>query len=166
MPPLTICHCELGHSESLGLIIVGRRVKPAVMKTLYRTLAFVVLAVIAVVTLIGCPPKHAFTEQKFALVIAPYAEVADEGGFKKALKTIKDKGGVCDIKFLPAEGATLDKEYCKHLDVSLRTDKVTKSEVVTRAAAGEAMANDPHASYKVQSANPEDIIEVLKTLKK
>jgi hypothetical protein len=147
---------------TLGLIIAARGVKPAVaMKTLSRTFVFVVLAVIAVVTLIGCPPKHAFTKQKFALVIGEYAEVRDEDAFKKALKILKKNGGLCEIKFLRKEGEEPNKNYCKELDVGLKTDKVTKAEVANSAAVGESTANDPHASYKVQSANPTEIEAVL-----
>jgi hypothetical protein len=139
---------------------------PDVMKTLSRTFAFVVLAVIAAVTLISCPQFFSKKGQKFTLIIGEYAEVADEEGFKKALKALKHNGNVCDIKFLPAEGATLDPDYCKHLDVSLKTDKVTKSEVATRAAVGNVAAGDPHATYKVTSADPTEIAAVLNTLKK
>ncbi|SRR6266566_1313158 len=137
------------------------------MKTLSGTFAFVVLAVIAVVTILSCRAKHAFADQKFTLYIGEYAEVpdADEDAFKNALKKLKKNGGQCDIKFLRKEGEEPIKDYCDKLDLSLKTDKVTKSEVANSAAAGESTANDPNVTYKVTSANPTDIEDVLKKLK-
>jgi hypothetical protein len=135
-------------------------VKPAgAMKTLSGTFAFVVLAVIGLVTLISCPAKFAFTEQKFTLHFKE-AEVRDEDAFKNALKTLKKHGGQCYIKFVRKDGETI-KDYCDKLDVDLKTDKVTKSEVANSAAAGESAANDPYATYKVTSADPTDIKTVL-----
>jgi hypothetical protein len=142
---------------TLGLIIAARGVKPAViMKTLSGTFAFVVLAVIAVVTLIGCPPKHAFTEQKFTLHFKE-AEVPDEEAFKKALTGLKEHGGQYRLRLKHNNEVTDPYD-----PLSLKTDKVTKSEVANRAAAGESTAS---ISYKVTSADPTDIEGVVKTLK-
>jgi hypothetical protein len=137
------------------------------MKTLPRTFALVVLAVIAVVTILSCRlVQHAFLgKQKFILFIGEYAEVPDEDAFKNALKKLKKNGGKCSITFLRKEGEQPNEKYCEQLDVGLRTDKATKSEVANSAAAGESTANDPYATYKVTSANPTDIEDVLKTLK-
>ena len=137
------------------------------MKTLSGTFALIVLAVIAMVTIVSCRLiRHAFLgEQKFILFIGEYAEVSDEDGFKDALKKLKKNGGQCDIKFLRKEGEQPNEKYCEQLDVGLKTDKVTKSEVANSAAAGESTANDPNATYKVTSANPTDIEDVLKKLK-
>src|SRR6266487_4518201 len=106
------------------------------MKTLSGTFAFVVLAVIAVVTLISCPAKYAF---------------------KKALKALKEHGGQYKIRLKHNNEVTDPYD-----PLSLKTDKVTKSEVANRAAAGESTAS---ITYKVTSADPTDVEGVLKTLK-
>ena len=48
---------------------------------------------------------------------------------------------------------------------NIRTVKVTKSKAADNIAAGESAVNDPHATYRVQSADPGDIIKVLEALK-
>jgi hypothetical protein len=177
MPPLTICHCELGHSESLGLIIVGWRVKPAVMKTLYRTLAFVVLAVI-VTLVIGSwfltyrlvPNQKA--DHKLFLIIGinplfgepKYVDWTSEHDFDDALKQVCQNGGTYKIRKLKAEH---EKPYdaipCPEI---LKTVKVTKSKVADDAAAGESAANDPNVMNKVAVAveNKDDMKKVLDAL--
>lgn len=149
---------------TLGLIIAGRGVKPAVaMKVLSRKVAFVVIAVIAVVTIVSCR-KLFFAKQRFTLVILEYAEVPDEARFKHALKKLKDNGGECEIAFLRKEGEKANENYCNELDVAVKTDKIIKSEVANSAAAGESAVNDPNAMNKVTSANPTDIKDVLDAL--
>jgi hypothetical protein len=139
------------------LLIQAHAVKPSgIMKTLFGTLAFVVLAVIAVVTLISCPAKPAFTEQKFTLHFKE-AEVPDEDAFKKALTTLKEHGGQYRLRLKHNNKVTDPYD-----PLSLKTDKATKSEVANRTAAGESTAS---ITYRVTSADPTDIEGVIKTLK-
>jgi hypothetical protein len=169
MPPLTICHCELGHSESLGLIIVGRRVKPAVMKTLYRTLAFVVLAVI-VTLVIGSwfLTLRMVPNQKFVLYIGhkpwlgtpTYVDWTSEAAFDDALKQVCEHKGTYKIH-KKLDGQEYDAKPCKEI---LRTVKVTKSKVADGVAAAEFVANDPNIVMKVAAASKEDITTVLNAL--
>jgi hypothetical protein len=140
-------------------------VKPAgAMKTPSGTFAFVVLAIIAAVTILSCRALLVFQGQKFSLSIKAYASVRDEDAFKNALKKLKKNGGKCAITFLRKEGEQPNNHYCDELDLGLKTDKVTKSEVANSAAAGESMVHDPMVTYKVSSANPTDIEDVLKAL--
>jgi hypothetical protein len=149
---------------TLGLIIASRGVKPAVaMKTLSRKVAFVVLAVIAVITIVSCRQLF-FAKQRFTLVILQYAEVPDEARFKDALRKLKKNGGECAITFLRKEGEKANENYCNELDVAVKTDKIIKSEVANSAAARESAVNDPNAMNKVTSANPTDIKDVLDAL--
>jgi hypothetical protein len=127
-----------------------------IMKTLSGTFAFVVLAVIVVVTLISCPAKPAFTEQKFTLHFKE-AEVPDEDAFKKALTVLKEHGGQYKLRLKHNNEVTDPYD-----PLSLKTDKATKSEVANRAAAGEPTAS---ITYRVTSADPTDIEGVVKTLK-
>jgi hypothetical protein len=172
MPPLTICHCELGHSESLGLIIVGWRVKPAVMKTLYRTLVFVVLAVI-VTLVIGSwfLTYRLVPNQKYLLYIGTkpifgkptYVNWTTEDEFDDALKQVCQHGGTYKIRKLKADGEEpYDAKSCKEI---LKTVKVTKSKVADGVATAESVANDPNTVMKVAAASEEDITTVLNALK-
>jgi hypothetical protein len=133
------------------------------MKTLSGKVAFVILAVMVVVTIVSCR-QFFFAKKKYTLVILEYAEVPDEVAFKSALKKLKKNGGDCAITFLRREGEKANSNYCNELDVGLKTDKIIKSEVANSAAARESAANDPNAMYKVTSADPKDIIDVLNTL--
>jgi hypothetical protein len=172
MPPLTVCHCELGHSENLSLIIAGRRVKPAVMKTLYKTLAFVVLAVI-VTLVIGSwfLTYRMVPNQKFVLYIGhkpwlgtpTYVNWTTEDEFDDALKQVCQHGGAYKIRKLKADGEEpYDAKSCKEI---LKTVKVTKSKVADGVATAESVANDPNAVMKVAAASKEDITTVLNALK-
>jgi hypothetical protein len=139
------------------------------MKTLSGTVGFVVLAVIAIVALLGLrafatgSTKTAFVDKKFRLKIGlnkdDYAEVTDDNAFKAALARFpKDQ---YDIRFKPDHGPVIDH----YQPVSIKTDKVTTSEVAKSAPAGEAAANDPHYTQRVTSDNPTDIKAVLATFK-
>jgi hypothetical protein len=175
MPSLTVCHCELGHSENLSLIIAGRRVKPAVMKTLYKTLAFVVLAVI-VTLVIGSwfltyrmVPNQRPDHKLFLIIgIKPlfgekkYADWTSEKAFDDALQQVCDHKGTYKIH-KKVDGHEYDAKPCPEI---LKTVKVTKSKVADDAAAGESAANDPNVMNKIAVAveNKDDIKKVLDAL--
>jgi hypothetical protein len=171
--PTTLCR----RSESLGLIIAARGVKPAVaMKTLSGTLAFVVLAVIAIVTILSCQTLHYANRRPEHIIGNPdvsprqYRELKKplpqgEDDFRAALKTLKKNGGDCQIYFLRKYGADEVFNYCDDIHVSLKTDKITRSEAANRVGADESTANDPHATYRIASPSQPDIDAVLQTLK-
>jgi len=140
------------------------------MKTLSGIVGFVVLAVIAIVALLGLrafaqgTPKPAFVDKKFLLKIGlnkdDYAEVTSTGDFDKALKTLVGHGGQYEIRYKSNNGQVIDP-----YPVSIKTDKVTTSEVAKNGPAGESAANDPHYTQRVTSNDPTDIKSVLDTFK-
>ena len=159
------------------MIIVGRRVKPAVMKTLYRTLAFVVLAVI-VTLVIGSwfltyrlVPNQKPDHKLFLIIgIKPlfgkptYVDWTSEKAFDDALQQVCRNGGAYKIRKLKAQNEeSYDATPCPEI---LKTVKVTKSKVADDAAAGESAANDPNVMNKIAVAveNKDDLKKVLDAL--
>jgi len=128
------------------------------MKSLSGTVGFVVLAVIAIVAILGLrafaqgPSRQAFVDKKFVLKIGrtadEYVEVMDAS--KRAA-------------FIKALRALAEKQY--EINFSIKTDKVTTSEVAKNAPAGDAAANDPHYTQRVTSDSPTDIEAVLDAFK-
>ena len=144
------------------------------MKTLSGIVGFVVLAVIAIVALPGLrafaqgSAKPAYADKKFTLQIGPtpdeYVEVPDaskRAAFVKALRALPEKQ--YDIYFKDDNGRV---EHYPPLPpkLSIKTDKVTTSEVAKNAPAGDA-ANDPHYTQRVTSDSPAEIETVLDTFK-
>ena len=156
--------------QILGLIIARRGVKPAVvMKAPSGTFAFIGSAVI-VMTVFGCcicPP----TGQLFDIKIGDPEYVPLKVGrnvehdLQAALARIKGHNGVCDITFLRHDGGQPDPDYCKHIDVSLKTDRVIKSEFASNGARDISTANDPNLMHRIASPYPSDITGVLNLLK-
>ncbi len=144
------------------------------MKSLSGTVGFVVLAVIAIVALLGLrafaqgPSRQAFVDKKFVLKIGrtadEYVEVTDaskRAAFIKALRALAEKQ--YEINFKDDSGRV---EYYPPLPkLSIKTDKVTNSEVAKNAPAGDAAANDPHYTQRVTSDSPTDIEAVLDAFK-
>jgi hypothetical protein len=141
------------------------------MKTLSGIVGFVVVVVIGIVGSLAFrgafamgSAKQAFAAQKFALEMGRYVEV-EQPDFDNALKKLAGNGGQYDIEYLKEEGAPL-KHYRAGRHVSIKTDKVTKSELASSAAAGESAANDPNVTYRVTSNEATDFKDVVKTFKK
>jgi hypothetical protein len=146
------------------------------MKTLSGTFAFVVLAIIAIVTLPSCSPKRVAKDclpddRQFVLkfrgkTATEYADVT-KTDFDQALRTLAaaDHKGQYDIKFLPKPGGTAIYPYHPPTDLSIKTDKVTTSEVAQNAPPEGSAAYDPNAVYHVRSNIKEDVMNVLKTFK-
>jgi hypothetical protein len=144
------------------------------MKTLYGTVGFVVLAVIAIVAVLTirvfafATPRPALADQKFTLKIGrtpdDYADVKSQADFDKALKALRDHGGRDEINFQPNHGPVIH-HYHPHHRAGIKTDKVTTSEAAKNAPAGESAANDPNVTYRVTANNPTDVQNVLDTLK-
>ncbi len=144
------------------------------MKTLSGIVGFVVLAVIAIVALPGLrafaqvSAKPAFVDKKFVLKIGrtpdEYVEVPDaskRAAFIKALRRLKEEQ--YKIKFKDDSGPV--QQYPPLPKLSIKTDKVTTSEVAKNAPAGESAANDPHYTQRVTSDSPTEIEAVLDTFK-
>jgi hypothetical protein len=102
-----------------------------------------------------------------------YVEWKNKGDFDKALAQIVHNGGKICICVLMSSGDTphphelnndCPRTY-KCPSENIRTVKVTKSKVANDIAAGGSAVNDPHATYRIQSADPGDIINVLNALK-
>ena len=93
--------------------------------------------------------------------------------FDCALFNLKTKGGDHDLTFLPdAPHATPILHYQPQCSTptspshgSVKTDKVTKSELADSAAAGVSAANDPNTVQHLYSNNVDDIEAVLDTFK-
>ena len=142
------------------------------MKTLSETFAFVILAGIAIIAVISCRTQQLSANQSFDVQIGdPNAKppkyvqlkkgLAGEGEFRAALAALKGHGGHCEICFLRKDGDQPNCNYCKDIHVSLKTDRIIKSEAANNARAEELAANDPHVTYRVQSNDPADIKNVL-----
>jgi hypothetical protein len=142
------------------------------MKTLSGTFTFVVLTVIGIVAVFtfrvlaqgSGEPSPAVVDKKFVLKIGgptkeDYAEVTSEAAFKAALGRLgKDQ---YHIRFKDDSGKITDPYYA----LSIKTDKVTTSELAKSAATGELTSIGRHVTIKVTSDNVADLTEVLKALK-
>ena len=145
------------------------------MKTLYGTFGFVVLAVIVIVAGLAirafafATPPPARADYTFVLRIGKtdtdWVEISDKAAFDRALRPLKPDQ--YHIHFLPKEGATPIPDYHPPAArVSVKTDKITTSQMAQSAQAGESAANDPNATHRVASNNPTEVQAVLATLRK
>jgi uncharacterized protein YxeA len=134
------------------------------MKTLSGTFTFVVLVVIAIVAVFTfyafAQPEHV-AAKKFFLKIGrsaeDYVDLRDKKAFDTALNALKDHGGQYEIRFKPDRGNVIDHYH----PVSIKTDKVTTSEVAQSARAGESAANDPNVTNHLSADSATDIKSVL-----
>jgi hypothetical protein len=158
------------------LIIDAGSVKPAgIMKTLSGTFVFVVLAVVAIVAVLTfhafAQPKQVAAKKFFLKIGGPtkedYVEVKNQGEFDTALNTLAKNGGQHTIRFRIDQNKVFDPYDPNNPNhhASIKTDKVTTSEIAKRAPAGEAAANDPSVTYHLSSDSTTDIKNVLDTFK-
>jgi hypothetical protein len=140
------------------------------MKTLSGTFAFVVLAVIAIVTLPSCSRKQVSkdecpTDKKVCVKFGKpgtgtaepeYVEV-DKDEFDKALCRLNKDQYYVD--FLPDAKATPIPDYTPSCD------KITTSAAARTEPAEESAAYDPNVVYRVYSNSAKDIKDVVKTFK-
>jgi hypothetical protein len=162
------------------LLIKKRGAKtPIKMKTLYPTVRFALLVVIAILAVLvihafasptarptatPCPPIH---DMKFVVQIRgsgganTFAELkpGQEHQFGVALGHLKAHGGQFNIHY-KSDGNDFP---CYQLgdEASIKTDKVIVSEAARKAREGES--GDPNAMHRVASNIPADIEDVLKT---
>jgi len=148
------------------------------MKTPYRRFAFIILAVIPIVTFPSCSPKRVAdydyecpTDQTFYLQFGKpgptantYVEV-DKTAFDNALCRLTP--GQYEVEFLAAASASPTPHYtppsCPPENIS--TDKITTSGAARTEPAEESSAYDPNAVYHVKSNRLSDIRNVLNALR-
>jgi hypothetical protein len=141
------------------------------MKTLSGTFAFIVVAVIAILAVVSFrsfaagSKTSAVGAHKFKLKIGKtqtdYVDV-DVVAFKKALEKFPQDG--IDIYYSEKDGAAA-QHWPPVPPLSIKTDKVTTSEVAKNASAEDAVANDPNVTRFLSSDNKDDLITVLGTFK-
>jgi hypothetical protein len=149
------------------------------MKTLFRTFRFPLLPLIAIIVVLAirglaqptpaptpCPDPQ---DMLFILEIGKgnhWAPLLDPNGdaFDHAMNAITK--GQYNIHLVDGKNHT--KDYCKHGllsgSASIKTDKITTSEVARRAQVQGSAANDPNVMYKIASPDPGEITKVLSTL--
>ena len=141
------------------------------MKTLSGTFAFIVVAVMAILAVVSFRSLAAGSKtsavgaHKFKLKIGKtqtdYVDV-DTNALKQILnRPTFPKDGI-DIDYLEAPGKPV-QHWPPVSPLSIKTDKVTTSEVARNASAGESVANDPNVTRFLSSDNKTDIIDVLNT---
>ena len=144
------------------------------MKTLSRTFTFKVLALLAIgapaALMIRAfaqgpsPQRPAYAERKLVLKFAKDTEVKDEAGFKNILIGLGQDQ--YKIHYRHEDNTSEDFPPPPHpLTGSIKTDKVTASELAKSAPTGKFTAIGSHVSYNITSDKPEDIRNVLATLK-
>ena len=167
--------------QTLGLIIADHGVKPAVaMKTLSRTFRFIVLCALVTVAVASCcnyifdvhdTKSLASVELGHGRAERTYVPWKSQGKFDKALAQVRAHNGkicVCVLKpGAPPYKHPLNNDCPSDYECppeKRMTVKVTKSKAADNIAAAESAVNDPHATYRVQSAYPGDIVNVLDAL--
>jgi hypothetical protein len=146
------------------------------MKPLSRKLAFIGLTVLgALIT--GClVTKSSFVAHVMYCVEVgdrntnTYAELKDpsEAGEHRLVAVLakaKHNGGKCEITFLRTAHATPEPHYCDPIPVTLKTDRVIKSELASKRDRDSSSANDPNLMYRVASPILSDITDVTALLK-
>jgi hypothetical protein len=136
------------------------------MKTLSGTLKYTVLAAIgalAVLTFMAfAKPPGPKPEKKFVLHITKSHEVKNETQFKKVLEHL-GKSAIYKIDMVHNDGTT--EHLSRESKLSLKTDKVTTSEVAQSGSDGEFTAIGIHVTQQVASNDTADITAVLNALK-
>jgi hypothetical protein len=161
------------------LLIKKRGAKTSIkMKTLYPTVRFALVAVIAIIAVLvirafaspmarptstPCPQIH---DMKFVLQIRgsgtdTFAQLkpGQEHQFGIELGKLKTNGGQYNIHY-KSDGNDLPC-YQPGDEASIKTDKVIVSEAARNVRQGES--GDPNAMHRVASDIPTDIENVLKT---
>lgn len=146
------------------------------MKHLSEILAFIGLTVLGVL-IAGCFVKKPLTLSQdvlFCIEIGDkttnkYVKLKDVSA--SGQRTLHDKlnnaklhGGQCDITYLDKDGNTPDPNYCKERAVTLKTDRVIKSELASNRGRDSSAANDPNLMYRVSSQDPKDIADIAALL--
>jgi hypothetical protein len=145
------------------------------MKTLSRTFAFILLAIVAIVTFMSCVTTFGIYKYERPIgnpnehppVYARFKKGDDnDSDFRRALIALKRNGGACEITFLhTGPHHTPVPGYCDHLNaVQLKTDRVIKSKTANNTAVEQPAANDPNVTWRIMSNSLDDINNVMSTL--
>ena len=138
------------------------------MKIQPRTLVFIVLAVVAILTFLYWSQRGSFGKGKGAFVLnigkrfphKEYAPVKSQDDLDSALNAVS-KQAVYDIDFLDHDGGTAIPHYTPRPHTSLKTNRVIRPDVAEQTLAEASAANDPNVMHKIQSPDPGDITKVL-----
>jgi hypothetical protein len=146
------------------------------MKTLAARFRLLVFGVTVIVAVVSCcnffvPDTKTFAELGHGRRERTYVPWKSQTKFDEALKQVCDHGATYYLKVKLDNGTTIEPYHPKgskdctdpNLE-NIRTVKVTKSKAADDIAAGGSAVNDPHATYRIQSANPSDIVTVLDAL--
>jgi hypothetical protein len=140
------------------------------MKTPSGTSIVIVLALIAIVSVVifqACAnqPGKVLEDKRITAKIGKddtdFVPIKPEhqNAFDDALKAILNSHGFVDIHYKSSDQAPVDPHYHPSSKVSLKTDKVTTSEIAQNEPLG-----DPHVTQKVASNDPAQIAKVLDQL--
>ena len=146
------------------------------MKPLSVILAFIGLTVLGVL-IAGCfvkkPAAALSKDVLFCIEIGgkttyvPLKDSSDNG--KKILHgkldNAKKNGGACDITYLDNKpNSTPEPKFCEERAVTLKTDRVIKSELASNRGRDSSAANDPNVTWHVSSQDPKDIADIAALL--
>jgi hypothetical protein len=146
------------------------------MKPLSVILAFIGLTVLGV-SITGCfvkkSPTRLSKDVLFCIEIGQntnkYVNLKDTSA--NGQKTLHDKlnkakqnGGECHITYLDKDGGKPDSNYCQERAVTLKTDRVIKSELASNRGRDSSAANDPNLMHKVSSPDLTDITDIAALL--
>jgi len=139
------------------------------MKIQPRTLGVIVLAVVVILTFLYWSQRRSFGRGKDTFVLnigksswfnKEYVPVKSQGDLDRALNAVS-KQAVYDIDFLDHDGGTAILHYTPRPHISLKTNRVIRSDIAEQMLAEASAANDPNVMHKIQSPDPGDITKVL-----
>jgi hypothetical protein len=136
------------------------------MKTLSGTSKLVILAAIgalAVLIFQACETTPPGAKRQFGLEIKEPVHLRNPVAFIKALRTLS-KSSFWEFHIVYDNGTSED--FHSPSKLSIKTDKVTMSEIAKKASAGELTAIGSNLTQRLYSQNIEDIQIVLDQLKK
>ena len=138
------------------------------MKIQPRTLGFIVLAGVAILTFLYCSQRRSFGKGKDTFVLhighkffhKEYVPVKSKNDLDSALNALSVQAEY-DIDFLDRDNGTPIPHYTPGPHTTLKTNRVIRSDVAEQTLADASAANDPNVMHKVQSPDPGDIKKVL-----
>jgi hypothetical protein len=126
-------------------------------------MALVAIVVLLILTFQACETTPHGDKRRFGLEINEPVHLSNPAAFVKALHTLSHSA-FWDFRFVHDNGKS--EEFHSNAKLSIKTDKVTMSEIAKNKAAGEFTAIGSHVTQRIYSANVKDIQIVLDALKK
>jgi hypothetical protein len=136
------------------------------MKTLYGTPKLVILAAIGALAILifqACETTPPGAKRQFGLEIKEPFHLRNPVAFIRALRTLS-KHAFWEFHIVYDNGKSED--FHSDSKLSIKTDKVTMSEIAKKTSAGELTAIGSNLTQRVYSQSLEDIQIVLDQLKK